>query len=115
MPHGSYFALPSICNIAEYEFTHLFFYLLLLVEVDEVIVLIDDTPDVIVDAGTNTASVRANFTLRNDVVSALCSLGPDFPPVDCKLVHCNVLSLYNCIHFDSLCLRVIIVINAHTH
>lgn len=78
--------------------SHIFSSILLPVEVDEVIVLIDDTPDVIVDAGTNTASVRASFTLRNDVVSALCSLGPDFPPVDCKLVHCNVLSLYNYIH-----------------
>ena len=52
--------------------------------VDDPIVLINDTPDVEVDEVAGTASVRVDFTLRSDVVSAQCSLGVDFPPTDCK-------------------------------
>lgn len=45
--------------------------------------LINDTPDVEVDAVAGTATVRGDFTLRNDVVSAECSLS-NFPAVDCE-------------------------------
>ena len=38
-----------------------------------------------VDAVAGTATVRVDFTLRNDVVSAQCSLGVNFPAVDCEL------------------------------
>lgn len=51
---------------------------------NEPIVLINDTPDVEVNEAQGTASVRVDFTLRNDVVSAECSLGVNFPPTDCK-------------------------------
>ena len=56
------------------------------VETDEPIILVNDTPDVEVDSTAGTATVRVDFTLRNDVVQALCSLGPDYPPTDCKTV-----------------------------
>lgn len=51
---------------------------------DEPIVLINDTPDVEVNEIAGTASVRVDFTLRSDVVSAQCSLDTNFPPTDCK-------------------------------
>ena len=51
---------------------------------DEAIVLVNDTPDVAVDELAGTASVRVDFTLRGDVVFAQCSLGVNFPPIDCK-------------------------------
>ena len=53
-------------------------------EIDEPIVIINDTPEVEVNEAAGTASVRVDFTLRSDVFSAECSLGPDFPPVDCE-------------------------------
>lgn len=51
---------------------------------DEPIVLINDTPDVEINEAAGTASVRVDFTLRSDVVSAECSLGANFPPADCE-------------------------------
>ena len=61
-----------------------FFYSCHFTEVDEPIVLINDTPDVEINEAQATASVRVDFTLRNDVVFAECSLGPNFPPIDCE-------------------------------
>ena len=58
--------------------------ILYIAEFDEPIVLINDTPDVEVDEEAGLATVRVDFTLRNDVFFAECSFGPDFPPVDCE-------------------------------
>ena len=72
--------------------------MLYIIEIDEPIVLINDTPDVVVNEAAGTATVRVDFTLRNDAVSALCSLGPDFPETDCE----PHLSLQLCMHHDKL-------------
>ena len=61
-----------------------FFYCCHFTDVDEPIVLINDTPDVEVNEAQAMASVRVDFTLSNDVVFAQCSLGPNFPPIDCE-------------------------------
>ena len=47
--------------------------------------LINDTPDVEVDTVAGTAMVRVDFTLRDDVFFAECSLGSNFLPEDCEL------------------------------
>lgn len=66
---------PTLCSLLH----------ALIAEVDEPIVIVNDTPDVDVDEAANLASVRVDFTLRNDVDIALCSLGPSFPFRDCKI------------------------------
>lgn len=67
-----------------------FFGPCLLAEVDEPIVLINDTPDVEINEAAVTASVRVDFTLRSDIILAECSLGANFPPTDCEH-HNNIL------------------------